>query len=150
MGMHVGAGAGATGAAGVGGAGGGWLLGGLGGKLAVGCLLALGVGAGCVALAVEGAGAHHRRGSAHAPGRSLGSAAAAGSRLIAGERLAGGSQRRKRARARPAAPAQVRASGREFAPEGFAARSSGAAAGQSRARPPSSAGYGATREFAPG
>jgi RNA polymerase sigma factor (sigma-70 family) len=40
-------------AAGVGGAGGSWLLaGGLGAKLAVGCLLALGVGAGCVALDV--------------------------------------------------------------------------------------------------
>ena len=43
----------ASGAAGAGGAaGGGWLLGAgpLGAKLAVGCLLALGVGAGCVAL----------------------------------------------------------------------------------------------------
>lgn len=56
----------ASGAAGVGGAaGGGWLIGAgpLGAKLAVGCLLALGVGAGCVAL--EGGHhvpvAHHRR-----------------------------------------------------------------------------------------
>jgi RNA polymerase sigma factor (sigma-70 family) len=41
----------ATGAAGAGAAGGGWwLVGGLGAKLAVGCLLALGVSAGCVAL----------------------------------------------------------------------------------------------------
>jgi DNA-directed RNA polymerase specialized sigma24 family protein len=42
----------ASGAAGAGGAGGGWLLasGSLSAKLAAGCLLALGVGAGCVAL----------------------------------------------------------------------------------------------------
>ena len=47
----VGTGVGATGAAG-GAAGGGWLLagGGVAGKLAVGCLVAVGVGAGCVAL----------------------------------------------------------------------------------------------------
>jgi RNA polymerase sigma factor (sigma-70 family) len=42
----------ASGAAGAGAAGGGWLLAGgpLGAKLAVGCMLALGVGAGCIAL----------------------------------------------------------------------------------------------------
>jgi RNA polymerase sigma factor (sigma-70 family) len=47
---------GAAGAAGAGAAGGGWLLagGGLGAKLAAGCLLALGVGAGCAVL-----GANH-------------------------------------------------------------------------------------------
>jgi RNA polymerase sigma factor (sigma-70 family) len=56
----------ASGAAGVGGAaGGGWLIGAgpFGAKLAVGCLLALGFGAGCVAL--DGSGRthvpHHRR-----------------------------------------------------------------------------------------
>jgi DNA-directed RNA polymerase specialized sigma24 family protein len=52
-GAGAGAGAGVAaggGAAGVG-AGGGWLLsGGLGAKLAVGCVLALGIGAGCIAL----------------------------------------------------------------------------------------------------
>jgi len=47
----------ASGAAGAGAAGGGWLLAGgpVGAKLAVGCLLALGVGAGCVALTERGA-----------------------------------------------------------------------------------------------
>lgn len=49
--------AGVSGAAGVGagaGVGGGWLMaGGLGAKLAVGCLIAVGVGAGCVALSVS-------------------------------------------------------------------------------------------------
>jgi DNA-directed RNA polymerase specialized sigma24 family protein len=156
-GLQVGTGAGAmsaTGAAGVGGAGGGWLLGGLGAKLAVGCLLALGVGAGCVALGVgeRPRAPHHRSESPGALGRRPGGTPAAEARLAAGEGLAGRSSRpgRARNRARPAAPAQLSASGGEFAPEGFAARSSGAAAGQARARPPSSVAYGATREFAPG
>jgi DNA-directed RNA polymerase specialized sigma24 family protein len=59
----------ASGAAGVGGAaGGGWLIGAgpFGAKLAVGCLLALGVGAGCVALDDGGRAAHHARHSTHA------------------------------------------------------------------------------------
>ncbi len=54
-----------SGAAGAGGAaGGGWLLGGgaLAGKLAAGCLFALGVGAGCLALT---GGAHHPPAHAH-------------------------------------------------------------------------------------
>jgi len=54
-----------SGAAGAGGAaGGGWLLGGgaLAGKLAAGCLFALSVGAGCLALT---SGAHHPPGHAH-------------------------------------------------------------------------------------
>jgi DNA-directed RNA polymerase specialized sigma24 family protein len=57
------AGAGTLAAAGAGGSGGGWLIGtgGLGAKLAVGCLLALGVGAGCVAF---GTG-HPARRAAH-------------------------------------------------------------------------------------
>ncbi len=52
-GASVGTGVGATGAAG-GAAGGGWLLAGgsVAGKLAIGCLVALGVGASCVALTV--------------------------------------------------------------------------------------------------
>lgn len=52
-GASLGTGVGATGAAG-GAAGGGWLLagGGVAGKLAVGCLLAVGVGASCVALSI--------------------------------------------------------------------------------------------------
>jgi RNA polymerase sigma factor (sigma-70 family) len=56
---------GAAGAAGAGAAGGGWWLAGgpLGAKLAVGCLLALGIGAGCVAL--EGR-SHDGRVASHA------------------------------------------------------------------------------------
>jgi DNA-directed RNA polymerase specialized sigma24 family protein len=80
----------ASGAAGAGGvAGGGWLVGAgpLGAKLAVGCLLALGVGAGCVALGT-GTPAHvhrheHRRppvadASTHAASTSSFGASAAG------------------------------------------------------------------------
>jgi DNA-directed RNA polymerase specialized sigma24 family protein len=70
-GMGVTAGAGAGTAAGVGaGAGGGWLMaGGLSAKLAVGCLLAVGVGAGCVALTIAPLAPHratHRRHVVHA------------------------------------------------------------------------------------
>jgi RNA polymerase sigma factor (sigma-70 family) len=74
----------ASGAAGAGAAGGGWwLTGGLGAKLAAGCLLALGVGAGCVALEGHGRGAseaasgHVRKARASARGRA-GSGAATG------------------------------------------------------------------------
>lgn len=60
--------AGAAGASGA--AGGGWLItGGLAGKLAVGCLLALGVGAGCVVLDREG-GLVHRPHPAHLSARA--------------------------------------------------------------------------------
>ena len=53
-GAAAGAGVGAAGGAAGVGAGGGWLLsGGLGAKLAVGCVLALGIGAGCIALEGE-------------------------------------------------------------------------------------------------
>ena len=69
---------GAAGAAGAGAAGGGWWLAGgpLGAKLAVGCLLALGVGAGCAALegrSHDGRAAshsHHARASAKPRGSS--------------------------------------------------------------------------------
>jgi RNA polymerase sigma factor (sigma-70 family) len=67
MGAGSGASTGALGASAVAGgggaAGGSWLLGGapLGAKLAVGCLLALGVGAGCVALQVPGSAQHGHR-----------------------------------------------------------------------------------------
>jgi RNA polymerase sigma factor (sigma-70 family) len=66
---------GAAGAAGAGAAGGGWWLaaGPLGAKLAVGCLLALGVGAGCVALEARShdghAASHSHRASARAKRR---------------------------------------------------------------------------------
>jgi DNA-directed RNA polymerase specialized sigma24 family protein len=64
-GASVGAGVGATGAAG-GAASGGWLLagGGVAGKFAVGCLVAVSVGAGCVALTISPLAPHrpaHRR-----------------------------------------------------------------------------------------
>ncbi|HEX4436041.1 MAG TPA: sigma-70 family RNA polymerase sigma factor [Solirubrobacteraceae bacterium] len=85
-GAGSGASAGALGASAVAGgggaAGGGWLLGGagFGAKLAVGCLLALGVGAGCVALREPGS-AHHAHKSGHtrraAPARSLVTASSA-------------------------------------------------------------------------
>ncbi len=78
-GRGVGGAVSATGAAGAGGAaGGGWLVGAgpFGAKLAVGCLLALGVGAGCVALQGEHrAGAPHR--GRHAASRSRASASEA-------------------------------------------------------------------------
>jgi RNA polymerase sigma factor (sigma-70 family) len=60
---------GASAAGGAASAGGGWLVlgGGLGAKLAAACLLALGIGAGCVALGVGGGRAREGR---HAPLRS--------------------------------------------------------------------------------
>ncbi len=61
----------ASGAAGVSAAGGGWLLAGgpMGAKLAVGCLLALGVGAGCIALSEHpGHGRLSARGGEHSHG----------------------------------------------------------------------------------
>ncbi len=59
-GASVGSGVGATGAAG-GAAGSGWLVagGGLAGKFAAGCLLAVGVGASCVALSIVPPAPHH-------------------------------------------------------------------------------------------
>lgn len=68
-GASLGSGVGATGAAG-GAAGGGWLLagGGVAGKFAVGCLVAVGVGAGCVALSIAPLAPHrpsHRHHAVH-------------------------------------------------------------------------------------
>jgi hypothetical protein len=83
VGLQAGRGVGgalsASGAAGAGGAaGGGWLLGAgpLSAKLAVGCLLALGVGAGCIELggAHHGSAARHR----HRTASRLGAGAVAG------------------------------------------------------------------------
>jgi DNA-directed RNA polymerase specialized sigma24 family protein len=75
-GASVGTGVGATGAAG-GAAGGGWLLagGGVGAKLAVGCLVAVGVGAGCVALSIGPIAPRHpvrRQHAVHAAGPRAG------------------------------------------------------------------------------
>jgi RNA polymerase sigma factor (sigma-70 family) len=80
---------GAAGAAGASGAaGGGWLMGAgsLGAKLAVGCVLALSVGAGCVAL--DGAHPPHVRGRPHA--RISTAHAAASSSTTLADQLAGG------------------------------------------------------------
>ena len=81
----------ASGTAGVAGAaGGGWLLAGgsVGTKLAVGCLLALGVGAGCVALTDHPGGLRPRHG--HAPARTTRARVAAPLGSDAGESPAAG------------------------------------------------------------
>jgi DNA-directed RNA polymerase specialized sigma24 family protein len=111
-GAPLGAPLGASAAAGGGAAGGGWALGGgLAAKLAAGCLLALGVGAGCVTLAEHGRGTVHR-------------APRASSRRPAAEPVAAGSERPVRRRA-----AASRAAGHGFA---RAAATSGAEAGAAR------------------
>jgi len=170
---------GAAGAAGAGGAaGGGWLLGAgpLGAKLAVGCLLALGVGAGCVALedgqhAREPRHGRHHRGPADgasattAAADQLGDLAGVGQPLSAAARGNAGS-------ATPLTPS-ARAS-REFGPEqalapgaGGAPASAGANAsvarsasshseapappgGESAPRSSSGDSAAAEREFSPG
>ena len=124
----AGAGAGALSASGVaagGAAGGGWWLAGgpLGAKLAVGCLLALGVGAGCVAL--EGRSVrphapmprHLARGhAASAPGRRAGGElASAPSRAFAQAPRTAGSRAAGANAAAAIAPAA--AASREFGPE---------------------------------
>ncbi len=86
LGAGLGAGAlSVSGAAGAGATGGGWwLAGGVGAKLAAGCLLALGVGAGCAALEGRGHGAtkaahgHVRKAPAAAHGRAASGAATVG------------------------------------------------------------------------
>jgi RNA polymerase sigma factor (sigma-70 family) len=91
-GAPLGAGAGAlsaSGAAGAGAAGGGWwLAGGVGAKLAAGCLLALGVGAGCVALEgySQGGGkaAHGHVGKTRAGARARAASGAATAGITAG------------------------------------------------------------------
>jgi RNA polymerase sigma factor (sigma-70 family) len=113
----------ASGAAGVGAAGGSWWLAGpLGAKLAVGCLVALGVGAGCVALdgrpGHEAGRAHRshagRPALARAADASSGRAAPLGSPPAAFADAPAGAA--ASATARPRAAAATRAS-REFGPE---------------------------------
>jgi DNA-directed RNA polymerase specialized sigma24 family protein len=151
----------ASGAAGAGGAGGGvaggsWLAGPLAAKLAAGCVLALGVGVGCVALVGgPGHGRHaHRR------------AAAGGERVVtaifapAPTRRAAARALRSRDRvASPSgvsAPRAAAAGGtltREFGPEqGIPALSPGSAGRRARAArsTTASASAGAQREFGPG
>jgi DNA-directed RNA polymerase specialized sigma24 family protein len=130
-GVQLGGGIGAMsvgGAAGVGGAGGSWLLaGGLGAKFAVGCLLALGVGAGCVAL--DGGLDHvgtprHGRDSRRSSDSGVKAGPTAESWLVSPAAIALRSSRIEGAqRPAPSAAAAARAqagSGREFGPEGMA------------------------------
>jgi len=87
-------GAAGAGAAGAGAAGGGWLLAGgsAGAKLAVGCLLALGIGAGCAALGDHSERARvpiHRRESARAGSAGRSTAAGATPSALLGAGAAG-------------------------------------------------------------
>jgi DNA-directed RNA polymerase specialized sigma24 family protein len=118
----------ASAAAGASAAGGGWLLAGapVGAKLAVGCLLALGVGAGCVALGgpPDRAGPPHRHDSARKPRASsaIGGYATADTTALDGRAgVTGPANRRAAAPARtPTAPTPITAAtraGREFGPE---------------------------------
>jgi len=124
-GVSAGAGAAGVGAGvgvGVGGAaGGGWLIGAgsLGGKFAVGCLLALSVGAGCVALEVAHAPASHHskrlaraRRAARAEHAYVGFAASAAGSLTAGAATSSGASGGALAPPTPTARAT-----REFGPE---------------------------------
>jgi RNA polymerase sigma factor (sigma-70 family) len=118
---------GAAGAAGVGGAaGGGWLVGAgpLGAKLAVACLLALGVGAGCVALG-GGRPAHARSHRHHrTPGADVsahvGSTGAVGAPVDGGGRLHDTTRANSAAALTPSARAD-----REFGPQALSSGSTG-------------------------
>ncbi|HUB73667.1 MAG TPA: sigma-70 family RNA polymerase sigma factor [Solirubrobacteraceae bacterium] len=112
--------AGAAGAAGAGAAGGGWIFAGgpLGAKLAVSCVLALGVGAGCVALELgrrmrQPAHAHAGRATARAGAWARRADAWAASAGASGPGALGGTL----ARAAPAPLAPAAAAQREFGPE---------------------------------
>lgn len=133
-GRGVASAASASGAAGVGGAaGGGWLIGAgpFGAKLAVGCLLALGVGAGCVALGTGGRAhaPHHARRlavRAHGPvvSTTLGADELAGLGLVSTTSATTGTSNA------PLTPA-TRAV-REFGPEALAAETGSSAVVLSR------------------
>jgi DNA-directed RNA polymerase specialized sigma24 family protein len=138
----------ASGTAGAGAAGGGWLLAGgpVGAKLAVGCLLALGVGASCVAFGVNpnrGDGRHvslQRRRSAGVAGMGTARAVEATSALTPGYSLTGAVPKDARlgetalgqpaARSAPAISPAGKAS-REFGPERALAESSSSSAASS-------------------
>jgi RNA polymerase sigma factor (sigma-70 family) len=128
----------ASSAVGASAAGGGWWLAGpLGAKLAAGCLLALGVGAGCAALGggsggLSAIGHRHKRSSALAqaaePERaSDGTASAVASASLARESSAAGAAQAPRSSVAPSAQAA-----REFGPE-QTARASVAATGSASA-----------------
>ena len=146
----------ASGAAGAGGAaGGGWLIGAgpLGAKLAAGCLLALGVGAGCIALD----GGDRAPAPRHSQRRASRSAVDATVRTPAAYQLAylGPGARRSLAAgagvgiaSAPALTAATRAS-REFGPEQALAPSAAASAGrQAPSARSASSGSGSSRTAA--
>ncbi|MGD1058559.1 MAG: sigma-70 family RNA polymerase sigma factor [Solirubrobacteraceae bacterium] len=124
----------ASGAAGVGGAaGGGWLIGAgpFGAKLAVGCLLALGVGAGCVALDTGGHEHvlnHGRRLAVRARGPVV--STTLGADELAGLGVSSATSTTARTSGTPLTPA-TRAV-REFGPEALAAGTGSSAAALSR------------------
>jgi DNA-directed RNA polymerase specialized sigma24 family protein len=124
--------AGTAGAAGaVGAGGGGWLVGGgaLGAKLAAGCLLALGVGAGCVALTTPGPARVPSRAATHRPPARRPSPAARSTAVALAPRAPGTPVTGPSAtRPMSAAPTAEPAARREFGPE--AAGASGAGAGR--------------------
>jgi hypothetical protein len=140
-------------AAGSGAAGGGWALGGggLAAKLAAGCLLALGVGAGCVAL--EHSRGRGRHGLPHArPFAPTLPASFAGGAPPAPPNAARPAPRFGAPAART--PPSAGPLGREFTPEqapGRAESVARGAAGTPLAAPPAPTGAGAAeREFGPG
>jgi DNA-directed RNA polymerase specialized sigma24 family protein len=151
---------GASAAAGGGAAGGGWALGGgVAAKLAAGCLLALGVGAGCVTLAERGHGASH--GGLGASARRVVPPLAAGTQT--NRRPVAGGSARTASRREALVGARGRRAGaeREFGPEQYGAATPepprsrparAASVGSSQPAAPSAATPmgAAEREFAPG
>jgi hypothetical protein len=126
-------------------------------KLAVGCLLALGVGAGCVAL--EQGHGHWRRAPRWRDEAASAGVAAAIAASAAGRALAGAAPRSsppaaKTGRGSRAAARLTSEAGREFGPEqrvGLAASDWPAVAVErARAQPAKPAAAAAQREFAPG
>ena len=159
---------GASAAGGAAGAGGGWLVlgGGLGAKLAAGCLVALGIGVGCVALGVGGIhGRRHGRAPLHAPAPPL-AGSRPGTQPLAPPAPRGGSAPASQRRSAARAPAPVAGARREFSPEQQSSRQGGRAArpaavpagtvrapagnGGSAAHRGGGAGAAAEREFSPG
>jgi DNA-directed RNA polymerase specialized sigma24 family protein len=137
----------ASGAVGAGGvAGGGWLMGAgpLGAKLAVGCLLALGVGAGCVALGTAPPGHEHPHERHRPPAGHVSAHVASAGSVVA---LAPGAERSVKSAGAGAAAAlapSARAS-REFGPQALASGESATAqAGATRTSLARSASSGAS------
>ncbi|HEX3434266.1 MAG TPA: sigma-70 family RNA polymerase sigma factor [Solirubrobacteraceae bacterium] len=111
----------ATGTAGAGVAGGGWWFAGpLGAKLAVGCMLALGVGAGCVALQAQSEparSAHHRSRAGSAASARAARSGAAGAASIVRPPTTHAVASSAAAPAQPRPPSASTRVNREFGPE---------------------------------